>query len=102
MIFGAVGLVISGLMVRRYYTYWCRKQEDAKRRLELEHTRRERRRRVRDVNVTAETTMQKCVVCSSNPQEVGRYDAVCIPLIMINAADNTVALRTRLPVRGLR
>ena len=54
-------------MVRRYYKDYCRKAEDSKIKKELEKSRIERRRRVRDDDLPES---QLCVVCRSNPREV--------------------------------
>jgi len=67
ILFGAVGLVLGGLIARRFYTSYCKKLEDNKIRKELERNRIERRRRVRDDQLP---DSQLCVVCKSNPREV--------------------------------
>lgn len=66
-LFGTIGLVLGGLIVRRYWKDRCKKLDDEKRKRDLETTRRERRRRVRDNNLTEG---QLCVVCRANPREI--------------------------------
>lgn len=67
VLFGTIGIVIGGLVARRYYLYRLKQIENEKRRKELELSRKERRRRARDDDLSEN---QRCVVCRSNPREV--------------------------------
>lgn len=67
ILFGAIGLIIGGLMVRRYWTDRQKRIEDEKRKQQLEFNRRDRRSRVRDEDLPEN---QICVVCKVNPREV--------------------------------
>lgn len=68
-IFGTIGLVIGGLIVRRYWKEKKLMIEEQKRKEELENSRRERRKQIRDQDIPEN---QLCVVCRSNPKEVNR------------------------------
>lgn len=70
VLFGTIGIIIGGLMARRYYLYRLKQIENEKRKKELELSRRERRKRVRDDDLTES---QRCVVCRANPREVCVY-----------------------------
>nr|CAD7462771.1 unnamed protein product [Timema tahoe] len=67
VIFGGVGLVLLGMMTRRWWKERERLRvvEQAKR--QLEQTRKERRRQVRETNLPE---YQLCVVCRQNPREM--------------------------------
>nr|CAD7197834.1 unnamed protein product [Timema douglasi] len=67
VIFGGVGLVLLGMMTRRWWRErkHRRAAEQAKR--QLEQTRKERRRRVRETDLPE---YQLCVVCRQNPREM--------------------------------
>nr|CAD7425629.1 unnamed protein product [Timema monikensis] len=67
VIFGGVGLVLLGMMTRRWWRERKRLRvaEQAKR--QLEQTRKERRRRVRETDLPE---YQLCVVCRQNPREM--------------------------------
>lgn len=54
-------------MARRYWLYRMKEIEAKKRKKQLELSRRERRRQVRDEDLNEN---QRCVVCKSNPREV--------------------------------
>ncbi|XP_020710349.2 mitochondrial E3 ubiquitin protein ligase 1 [Athalia rosae] len=67
LMFGGIGLIIGGIVVRRY---WKDREEDrlAKQlRESLAASRKERRQRVRDRDLRED---QLCVVCCSNPREI--------------------------------
>ncbi|XP_046482868.1 mitochondrial E3 ubiquitin protein ligase 1 [Neodiprion pinetum] len=67
VMFGGIGLLISGIVVRRY---WKDREEErlAKElRESLAASRKERRQRVRDKDLRED---QICVVCRSNPKEI--------------------------------
>ncbi|GLV34222.1 Mitochondrial E3 ubiquitin protein ligase 1 [Carabus blaptoides fortunei] len=65
--FGAMGIVIASLMLRRYWRDRRRKLHEEKLKKELDETRKDRRRRMRDVDLTE---AQQCVVCRQNPREI--------------------------------
>ncbi|CAH0554453.1 unnamed protein product [Brassicogethes aeneus] len=65
--FGGLGVVIVGLLVRKYWKYKLKLIEDAKRKEKIEESRRLRRRQMRDNNLPES---QLCVVCKSNPIEI--------------------------------
>ncbi|XP_017774313.1 PREDICTED: mitochondrial ubiquitin ligase activator of nfkb 1 [Nicrophorus vespilloides] len=67
LLFGTVGLVLGGLMARRFYKDYCKKRDDLRTREELERNRVERRRRVRDDDLPE---IHLCVVCRINPREI--------------------------------
>lgn len=77
MMFGAIGLIIGGLIVRHY---WKDREEEriAKElRDSLAASRKERRQKVRDNDLTENLA---CVVCRSNPREIILLDCghVCL------------------------
>ncbi|XP_023014313.2 mitochondrial E3 ubiquitin protein ligase 1 [Leptinotarsa decemlineata] len=67
IIFGAIGVVVGGLILRKYWKIKAEKKEAADRKLLLEESRRERRRRLRDEDLSEN---QICVVCKTNPKEI--------------------------------
>ncbi|KAJ8933929.1 hypothetical protein NQ314_013685 [Rhamnusium bicolor] len=67
IIFGTVGIVLGGLIIRKYWKHKLDMEEEAKRRLQIEESRRERRRRIRDEDLPDN---QLCVVCKTNPIEI--------------------------------
>jgi E3 ubiquitin-protein ligase MUL1 len=67
ILFGTIGLVIGGLIIRKYWQYKDRLIEESKRKQMLDESRRKRRRQMRDQNLPEN---QICVVCKSNPIEV--------------------------------
>lgn len=67
MLFGTIGVIISGLIVRRYWKERRLKVEQEKRKTELANLRRERRRHIRDEEIPEN---QLCVVCKTNAREV--------------------------------
>lgn len=67
MLFGTVGIVIGGLMARKYWLHKMKENENKKRKKQLEISRRERRRRARDEDLNEN---ERCVVCRANPREV--------------------------------
>lgn len=75
--FGAIGLIIGGLMARRYWK--DREEERVAKELRdsLAASRKERRQKVRD-NDLPENFL--CVVCRSNPREIILLDCghVCL------------------------
>lgn len=70
IVFGSVGIVILGLIVRKYWQKYSELEEEAKRKQQLEKARRERRRILRENNLPEN---QLCVVCKENPKEVSHY-----------------------------
>lgn len=67
VLLGTIGLVISGIILRKYWKQKKKLLEKAKRDKEIDEFRRERRRQLRDKTSDA----QLCVVCRTNPIEVG-------------------------------
>lgn len=67
ILFGTIGLVVGGLIIRKYLRYKDRMLEESKRKQQLEESRRKRRRQMRDENLPEN---QICVVCKNNPIEV--------------------------------
>ncbi|CAH1375065.1 mitochondrial E3 ubiquitin protein ligase 1-like [Tenebrio molitor] len=67
ILFGTIGLVIGGLIIRKYWQYKDRLIEESKRKQMLDESRRKRRRQMRDQNLPEN---QICVVCKSNPIEI--------------------------------
>lgn len=65
--FGAVGIVLTSLFVRRFLRDRSRRLEGEKLKKELEKTRKDRRRRMRDEDLPEN---QVCVVCRQNPREM--------------------------------
>lgn len=70
IVFGSVGILILGLIIRKYWQKNSDLEEEAKRKLQLEKARRERRRILRENNLPEN---QLCVVCKENPKEVSHY-----------------------------
>lgn len=75
--FGAIGIVIGGLVVRRFWK--DREEERAAKELRnsLAASRKERRQKVRNTDLTEEFV---CVVCRSNPREIILLDCghICL------------------------
>lgn len=67
IIFGAIGMIVAGMIIRKYWKIKMEMEEAAKRKILLEESRRERRRRMRDNDLPEN---QLCVVCKANPKEV--------------------------------
>ncbi|CAG9862596.1 unnamed protein product [Phyllotreta striolata] len=67
IIFGSIALVLSGLIVRKYIKLKKEKEAAEKQRAQLELSRRERRRQIRDEDLDEN---QLCVVCKTNPKEM--------------------------------
>lgn len=68
MIFGAAGLVLVGIMARRWWLKRLDEKKEEERRQRLERTRKERRQRARAGEDYSEA--QLCIVCKENPKEV--------------------------------
>lgn len=67
ILFGTIGIIITGLIVRRYWKGWRLKIEEQKLREQIAISRRERRKHMRDDEIPEN---QLCVVCRTNPREV--------------------------------
>lgn len=67
LLFGTIGIVVSGLIVKKYLKYRAKKNREADIKRQLEESRRERRRKTRANDINDE---QVCVVCRTNPIEV--------------------------------
>lgn len=70
ILFGTIGVVIGGLIVRRYWKERRLKLEEEKRKEEIANLRRERRKHIRDEEIPEN---QLCVVCKTSPREVSIY-----------------------------
>lgn len=64
---GAIGLIIGGIVTRRYWKNRREQRAAEELRQSLEASRKERRQRVRDKDLR---TDQRCVVCSTNAREI--------------------------------
>ncbi|XP_015586154.1 mitochondrial E3 ubiquitin protein ligase 1 [Cephus cinctus] len=67
LMFGAIGILIGGIMARRYWKDQEQQRHLDELRQSLDASRKERRRRVRDKDLRED---QLCVVCRSNPREI--------------------------------
>ena len=65
--FGAIGLFIGGMILRRYIKDKEEQRLANELRKSLEESRKERRQRVRDKDLRED---QICVVCRTNPREI--------------------------------
>lgn len=75
LLFSTVGLVITGLIVRKYWKWRKLALEEASRKREIEKTRSQRRKKMRDDQVPEN---QLCIVCKTNPLEVTfRSTSIC-------------------------
>lgn len=64
---GAVGLLISGIVARRYWKDRQEQRSAEEMRQSLEASRKERRQRVRDRDLRAD---QICIICNTNAREI--------------------------------
>lgn len=64
---GTIGVIISGLIVRKYWRERRRKVEEEERRIQIAISRKERREKFKNEDIPEN---QLCVVCKSNPREV--------------------------------
>ncbi|XP_054007888.1 mitochondrial E3 ubiquitin protein ligase 1 [Hylaeus anthracinus] len=67
LMFGAIGLLIGGIVFRRYWKDRTEQRLAEELRQSLAASRKERRQRVRDVDLRDD---QLCVVCRTNPREI--------------------------------
>ncbi|XP_011312013.1 mitochondrial ubiquitin ligase activator of nfkb 1 [Fopius arisanus] len=67
LMFGAIGLVIGGIVVRRYWKDREEQRLSEQLRRSLAESRKERRQRVREKDLRED---QICVVCRTNPREI--------------------------------
>ncbi|XP_031840882.1 mitochondrial E3 ubiquitin protein ligase 1 isoform X1 [Nomia melanderi] len=67
LMFGAIGLLIGGIVLRRYWKDRTEQRLTEELRQSLSESRRERRQRVRDTDLRED---QICVVCRINPREI--------------------------------
>ncbi|KAF5306144.1 hypothetical protein FQR65_LT07420 [Abscondita terminalis] len=67
IVFGTLGIVIGGLVIRKYLRNKNREFDIERRRKELEITRKQRRQKARGDEMPES---QLCVVCKTNPREV--------------------------------
>lgn len=99
LLFGTIGLVIGGLIIRKYWQHKDRMLQETRRRQQREESRRRRRRELRDQNLPES---QICVVCKTNPIEVKfRKNKIQIKKFYSRFEffpDYSASLRTRLPL----
>ncbi|XP_072384280.1 mitochondrial E3 ubiquitin protein ligase 1 [Diabrotica undecimpunctata] len=67
IVFGSIGIVISGFIVKKYLRIKAEKESQEQQRSQLELSRKERRRKIRDEDLNEN---QICVVCKENPKEI--------------------------------
>lgn len=67
ILFGSIGLILTGLIIRKYLKLKGEKDEAERQKLQLELSRRKRRREIRDDDLPEN---QICVVCRENPKEI--------------------------------
>ncbi|XP_060529408.1 mitochondrial E3 ubiquitin protein ligase 1 [Cylas formicarius] len=67
LLFGTVGILLAGILIRRFFKYKKQLKKEEERKVKLEETRKKRRRMIRDTEVQEN---QICVVCKSNPIEM--------------------------------
>lgn len=67
LMFGAIGLVIGGIVLRRYWKDREEQRLTEQLRRSLSESRKERRQRVREKDLRED---QLCVVCRTNPREI--------------------------------
>ncbi|OAD58321.1 Mitochondrial ubiquitin ligase activator of nfkb 1 [Eufriesea mexicana] len=67
LMFGAIGILIGGIVFRRYWKERTEQRLAEELRQSLAASRRERRQRVRDTDLRED---QLCVVCRTNPREI--------------------------------
>lgn len=67
ILFGSVGIVLLGLIIRKYLHIKAEFEEEVRKKIQLEESRRERRRIMRENDLPEN---QLCVVCKENPKEV--------------------------------
>lgn len=65
--FGAIGLLIGGIVFRRYWKDKTEQRMAEELKQSLAASRKERRQRVRDIDLRED---QLCVVCRTNPREI--------------------------------
>lgn len=65
--FGTIGLLIGGMIIRRYLKDKEERRAASELEKSLEETRKERRQMVREKDLRDE---QLCVVCRTNPREI--------------------------------
>ncbi|XP_033327217.1 mitochondrial E3 ubiquitin protein ligase 1 [Megalopta genalis] len=67
LMFGAIGLLIGGIVLRRYWKDRTEQRLAEELRRSLSASRKERRQRVRDTELRED---QLCIVCRTNPREI--------------------------------
>lgn len=67
IIFGTIGIVIGGIVIKRYIKDRENEKIAEQLRKNLEQSRKERRQRVRDGELRDD---QLCIVCKTNPREI--------------------------------
>lgn len=68
LLFGTIGVVVGGLILRKYLRHRAKLLEEAEIKRQLEESRRERRKKTRRNDANSDN--QICVVCRSNPIEI--------------------------------
>lgn len=74
ILFGSVAIVLLGIIIKRYCYIRKEFEEEARRKVQLEESRRERRRIMRENDLPEN---QLCVVCKENPKEVSKFQPFC-------------------------
>lgn len=82
IIFASVGVVLLGLILRKYWQIKTELEEEGRRKLQLEESRRERRRIMRE-NDLPENHL--CVVCKENPKEVSNFQLKIIYFLQLKS-----------------
>ncbi|CAG9821958.1 unnamed protein product [Phaedon cochleariae] len=67
IVFGTIGIILAGFIIRKYLRIKRKKKETEIQKSLLEASRRERRRIMREGDLTEN---QLCVVCKTNPKEI--------------------------------
>lgn len=67
ILFGSIGIVLLGVIIRKYWHMKIQLAEETRKKIQLEESRRERRRIMRENDLPEN---QVCVVCKENPKEV--------------------------------
>ncbi|KAL3269615.1 hypothetical protein HHI36_008679 [Cryptolaemus montrouzieri] len=67
LLFGAIGIVVGGLIIRKYLKHRAKLIQEAEIKKQLEESRRERRKKTRTKDFGDN---QMCVVCKTNPIEI--------------------------------
>ncbi|XP_044754066.1 mitochondrial E3 ubiquitin protein ligase 1 [Coccinella septempunctata] len=67
LLFGSIGILVGGLIIRKYLRYRSKQIQEAEIKRQLEESRKERRKKTRAKDMIES---QVCVVCRTNPIEI--------------------------------